>query len=339
MKHLFSVTLLALLCAQVCAQQPETAISPNVTPALIVKSEANYKDTAILPYVSTTLNADLIKATWETTRDLFVSKGYRVIPLDKTLAAMREVEVFPTMFVQIQREVGASEGSRVGAKQIIGNVASSANWQDGAIRLCKALNVSRIILAQVDSKKVSHKRNFLVSLATAGLLGKTKQVEVELQASAYGAKTGAQIWWASDKDVKKAQQILFFAPRTSKMANPALERSITRVFASIFEQDKMAYGSIGLDVKVGSIKAEKDGMSGIRLSWEKSTDTRVAGYAIYRGISNEDFDPSPIARVKETSYLDDAKGLTPATTYRYKMTAYSEADGESDPSEEFKCKF
>lgn len=339
MKILVLITILATLAAPLAADDatattPDTEATTEKGISVSQQPELNYRDVALLPYVTASLDADLSQATWDTTRDLLVSKGYRVVPLEKTLKVMRDQEVFPTMFIQVQKE---SADERI--KQTVQVVAGSEDWRGAALRLCSALGVSRMIVAQIDATNIKKKTNRLVSMVTFGGLGTTKRLEVQVQAAAYGAKTGSQIWWASDKDAKKANQILFFAPKAADMLGEGVVRSITRVFEGFFDQDVLAYGAINLVPAPDNVRAEKDGLKGIKLQWNKVSDPRVIGYVIYRSTGSEGFNPNPVGRIAETSFLDEAKNLSLRTTFRYKITSYTETDGESPPSQEVSCKF
>ncbi len=73
-----------------------------------------------------------------------------------------------------------------------------------------------------------------------------------------------------------------------------------------------------------NLTAKEQSSSEIKLKWDKSTDdTGVAGYYVYR-------DGTQVANVSTTSYTDS--GLDPDTKYTYYVTAYDEAENESDQS-------
>lgn len=70
----------------------------------------------------------------------------------------------------------------------------------------------------------------------------------------------------------------------------------------------------------GNVQAVATGATSIRITWTASTDagTGVAGYEVFR-----DAGANPVATVMTTTY--DDTGLSPATTYSYRVRAYDDA--------------
>ena len=84
--------------------------------------------------------------------------------------------------------------------------------------------------------------------------------------------------------------------------------------------------------KPSSLRAEYDGLAGVNLSWNASTDNvGVTGYKIYRSLNGSDWIYIGSVDMATLTYKDS--NLYAETTYLYSVTAYDGAGNESEKSE------
>ena len=298
-KAIFIIVAL-FLSLPLLAQEPAPENAPD------------FRDIVILPYMTTSENKDAIKWAWDETAELFSVKGYRVVPLDKMMAAMAKAEISATGFYQvIDSDVTAGEGVKWYLQ----------DHPEAVTEICKLLHVSRVITAFVSEPKVKDRPWY-----SRGLIN-NKKVQIEVTAAAWGYRTGRCLWQASSKSAKRNYYFSFFSPLKSKMIPEAVKRSIYEVFDTFLQQERLAYGNAGIELTVANVTATKS-MGRVNLTWSTVDDKRITGYAIYRALNNEAFSAYPIATTMDLKFTDKVTDRKLVSSYRYAVSVLSDECGE-----------